>query len=157
LKRDTTLQTAVEHVYEEAQRIADEMGIELKLPVTVPLTERKCDFVTGGSAFISWYGGVHPCYYLWHQYRCYINDWDRLVKVKEFGRLGERSLLEIWNDDEFKTFRHNVAEFDYPYCTNCCVAPCDLVQEEDFLHDCFAGDEPCGSCQWAMGLLQCLQ
>ncbi len=157
LKRDTTLQTAVEHAYEEAQRVADEMGIELKLPVTVPLAERKCDFVTGGSAFISWYGGVHPCYYLWHQYRCYINDWDRLVKVKEFGRLSERSLLEIWNDDEFKTFRHNVAEFDYPYCTNCCVAPCDLVQEEDFLHDCFAGNEPCGSCQWAMGLLQCLQ
>ncbi len=157
LKRDTTLQTAVEHVYEEAQRVADEMGIELKLPVTVPLTERKCEFVTGGSAFISWYGGVHPCYYLWHQYRCYINDWDRLVKVKEFGRLDERSLLDIWNDDEFKTFRHNVVKFDYPYCTNCCVAPCDLVQEEDFLHDCFAGNEPCGSCQWAMGLLQCLQ
>lgn len=157
LKRDTTLQTAVEDIYGEAQRVADEMGIELKLPVTVPLTERKCDFVTGGSAFISWDGGVHPCYYLWHRYRCYINDWDRLVKPKEFGHLSQRSLLEIWNDDEFLTFRRNVAEFDYPYCTNCCVAPCDLVQEEDFLHDCFAGTEPCGSCQWAMGLLQCLQ
>ncbi len=157
LKRDTTLQAEVERVYGEAQQVADEMGIELKLPVTIPLAERKCDFVTGGSAFISWYGGVHPCYLLWHQYRCYINDWDRLVKVKEFGRLDERPLLDIWNDDEFATFRRNVVEFDYPYCTNCGVAPCDLVQEEDFLHDCFAGNEPCGSCQWAMGLLQCLQ
>jgi putative metalloenzyme radical SAM/SPASM domain maturase len=157
LKRDTTLQSEVEKVYGEAQRVADEMGIELKLPVTVPLAERKCDFVTGGSAFISWDGGVHPCYFLWHHYRCYINDWDRLVKPKEFGHLSERPLLEIWNDPEFATFRRNVVKFDYPYCANCCVAPCDLVQEEDFLHDCFASDEPCGSCPWAMGLLQCLQ
>ncbi len=157
LKRDTTLQAEVEDIYGEAQRVADQMGIELKLPVTIPLAERKCDFVTGGSAFISWDGGVHPCYYLWHRYRCYINDWDRLVKPKEFGHLSQRPLLEIWNDTEFKTFRRNVVEFDYPYCTNCCVAPCDLVQDEDFLHDCFAGNEPCGSCQWAMGLLQCLQ
>jgi putative metalloenzyme radical SAM/SPASM domain maturase len=157
LKRDTTLQSEVETIYGEAQRVADEMGIELKLPVTIPLAERKCDFVTGGSAFISWDGGVHPCYHLWHRYRCYINDWDRLVKPKEFGHLSERPLLEIWNDSGFRTFRRNVAKFDYPYCANCCVAPCDLVQAEDFLHDCFANDEPCGSCPWAMGLLQCLQ
>jgi hypothetical protein len=37
------------------------------------------------------------------------------------------------------------------------VAPCDLVQEEDFEQDCFTNPEPCGACQWAMGLLQCLQ
>jgi putative metalloenzyme radical SAM/SPASM domain maturase len=157
LQRDTALQAEVEDIYGRAQRVADEMGIELKLPVITPLAERKCDFVTGGSAFISWYGGVHPCYYLWHQYRCYINDWDRLIKVKEFGNVNERPLLEIWNDDEFKTFRRNVVEFDYPYCANCSVAPCDLVQEEDFVHDCFANNEPCSTCQWAMGLLQCLQ
>lgn len=157
LNRNMTLQTEVENVYGEAQRVADEMGIELKLPAITPLAERKCDFVTGGSAFISWYGGVHPCYYLWHQYRCYISDWDRLIKVKEFGNLGERPLLEIWNGEEFKTFRRNVLAFDYPYCTNCWGAPCNLVQEENFVQDCFSNSEPCGACQWAMGLLQCLQ
>ncbi|MEZ4599077.1 MAG: radical SAM/SPASM family putative metalloenzyme maturase [Syntrophotaleaceae bacterium] len=157
LRRDSALQAEVMDTYAEAQQVADELGIALKLPVTTPLAVRKCDFVTGGSAFISWYGGVHPCYYLWHQYRCYINDWDRLVKVKEFGNVNHRPLLDIWNSDEFRTFRGNVVKFDYPYCANCCVAPCDLVQEEDFVHDCFANNEPCGSCQWAMGLLQCLQ
>lgn len=157
LKRDTSLQAEVEDVYGEAQRVADQTGIQLKLPAATPLAERKCDFVTGGSAFISWYGGVHPCYHLWHQYRCYINDWDRLVKPREFGQLSQQPLLEIWNSDEFKNFRQNVVRFDYPYCSNCGVSPCDLVQEEDFVHDCFAGTEPCGSCPWAMGLLQCLQ
>lgn len=157
IKRDAALQAEVEDIYGEAQRVADEMGIELKLPAITPLAERKCDFVTGGSAFISWYGGVHPCYYLWHQYRCYVSDWDRLVKVKEFSNLNERPLLEIWNDEEFKTFRRNVLAFDYPYCSNCWGAPCNLVQEEDFQEDCYSGNEPCGACQWAMGLLQCLQ
>ncbi|ABA89753.1 radical SAM domain iron-sulfur cluster-binding oxidoreductase, DUF4008-related domain-containing [Syntrophotalea carbinolica DSM 2380] len=157
LTRDMTLQDEVEEVYAEAQRVADEMGIELKLPAITPLADRRCDFVTGGSAFISWYGGVHPCYYLWHQYRCYVGDWDRLVKVKEFGNLNERPLLEIWNDTEFQVFRRNVLEFDYPYCSNCWGAPCNLVQEEDFQENCYSGNEPCGACQWAMGLLQCLQ
>ncbi len=157
LRRDTSLVTEVEAVYEKARRVADDLGVELKLPAVTPGTERKCDFVTGGSAFVSWDGGVHPCYYLWHRYRCFINDWDRLVKPREFGHLSRRPLLEIWNDEDFRAFRRNVVTFDYPYCTNCGVAPCDLVQDEDFVHDCFAGSEPCGSCQWAMGLLQCLQ
>jgi putative metalloenzyme radical SAM/SPASM domain maturase len=157
LGRDTALVAEVEAVFEEARRVADELGVELKLPAVTPGAERRCDFVTGGSAFISWEGGVHPCYYLWHRYRCFINDWDRVVKPREFGHLSRQPLLEIWNGEEFSTFRRNVVTFDYPYCTNCGVAPCDLVQEEDFVHDCFAGSEPCGSCQWAMGLLQCLQ
>lgn len=157
LKRDVPLMAEVEEIFAEAQRVADEVGVNLKLPAVIPRKERKCDFVTGGSAFISWDGGVHPCYFLWHQYRCFINDWDRTVKPKQFGHLNQRSLMEIWNDKAFRDFRNNVVDFDYPYCTNCGVAPCDLVQNEDFEHDCFAGTEPCGSCQWAMGLLQCLQ
>lgn len=157
LRRDAGLMAEVEDVFGEARRIADELGVRLNLPAATPRHERKCDFVTGGSAFVSWDGGVHPCYLLWHQYRCFINDWDRLVKPKQFGQLSQRPLLEIWKDQAFKEFRRNVVTFDYPYCTNCCVAPCDLVQNEDFEHDCFASSEPCGSCQWAMGLLQCLQ
>ena len=104
INRDMAFQSEVEDVFGETQRVADKMGIEIKFPATTPLTSRKCDFVTGGSAFISWYGGVHPCYYLWHQYRCYINDWDRLIKVKEFGNLSERPLLEIWNGEESEPF-----------------------------------------------------
>jgi putative metalloenzyme radical SAM/SPASM domain maturase len=157
------LQRSAEHagqmqaLFAQAEQLAKSLGIELKLPAAVPRYERKCNFVEDGAAFISWDGAVHPCYFLWHQFRCFINDWDRLVKPKVFGRLNERPLLDIWNDEAFRSFRENVHSFDYPYCCNCAVAPCDLLQEEDFEQDCYTQPEPCGACQWAMGLLQCLQ
>jgi putative metalloenzyme radical SAM/SPASM domain maturase len=157
LVRDQSRMDRVFEVFAEAQAVADHYGIELKLPAAIPRYERKCDFVTGGSAFISWDGDVHPCYLLWHQCRAYINDWDKLFKTKVFGNVRQRPLLDIWRDETFREFRRKVVEFDYPYCSNCCVAPCDLVQEEDFEQDCFTQNEPCGACQWAMGLLQCLQ
>lgn len=157
MRRDEELLAEIEDAFGEAQRVADEMGIEIKLPALTPRYERECPFVTKGSAFISWDGDVHPCYYLWHHYRCYINDWDRLVKPKVFGNVNKQPLLDIWRSEEFRTFREHVVDFDYPYCSNCGVAPCDLVQEEDFDVDCFTNPEPCGACQWAMGLLQCLQ
>lgn len=157
LKRDAVLAAEIREVFEETQELAQGLGIEVRLPAVVPRVERQCDFITGGSAFISWNGDVHPCYFLWHQYRCHINDWDKLVKPKVFGNVLRKPLLDIWNETAFHTFRHNVLNFDYPYCSNCGVAPCDLVQEEDFAQDCFASEEPCGACPWATGLLQCLQ
>jgi putative metalloenzyme radical SAM/SPASM domain maturase len=157
LRRDDAMIAEVEDIFGEAQRVADEMGVEIKLPAVTPRYERECPFVTKGSAFISWDGDVHPCYYLWHHYRCWVNDWDRLVKPKVFGNVNRQPLLDIWRSEDFRIFREHVVEFDYPYCSNCGVAPCDLVQEEDFEQDCFTNPEPCGSCLWAMGLLQCLQ
>lgn len=157
LRRDEAMVSAVQEVFEEARQVAAAMGIEIKLPVVTPRYERECPFVTKGSAFISWNGDVHPCYYLWHHYRCWVNDWDRLVKPKVFGNVNRQPLLDIWRSEDFRIFREHVVEFDYPYCSNCGVAPCDLVQEEDFEQDCFTNPEPCGSCLWAMGLLQCLQ
>jgi len=157
LKRDAAMIAEVEDVFGEAQRVAEQMGIELKLPAITPRYERECPFVSKGSAFISWDGDVHPCYYLWHHYRCYINDWDRMVKPKVFGNVNDQPLLDIWRSEAFRTFREHVVRFDFPYCTNCGVAPCDLVQEENFEHDCFTNPEPCGACQWSLGLMQCLQ
>jgi len=143
-------------LFDEAEQLAKDLGVELSLPAAVPRHERKCDFVEDGGAFISWDGAVHPCYFLWHQFRCFINDWDRLIKPKIFGNVCERPLLDIWNDETFRSFRENVHAFDYPYCSNCAVAPCDLLQDEDFEFDCYTLPEPCGACQWAMGLFQCL-
>jgi putative metalloenzyme radical SAM/SPASM domain maturase len=156
LQRSADHAVEMQALFAEAETLAANLGIELKLPAAVPRYERKCDFVEDGGAFISWDGAVHPCYYLWHQFRCYVSDWDRLVKPKVFGNVNERTLLDIWNDEEFRHFRENVHAFDYPYCCNCAVAPCDLLQEDDFEQDCYTQVEPCGACQWAMGLLQCL-
>jgi len=157
LQRNTEQAAELQDIFSAAQKVAEDTGIDLELPAAVPNYERKCPFVEDGSAFISWDGAVHPCYFLWHQFRCFVNDWDRMIKPKLFGRLKEKPLLEIWQSEEFIQFRRNVLEFDYPYCSNCGVAPCDLVQADDFEQDCFTRVEPCGACPWAMGLLQCLQ
>ncbi len=157
LDLDRALQDQVAAVFEEAQQVARASGLELSLPAMAPKDERSCPFVEEGSAFLSWDGAVHPCYFLWHRYTCYASGWEQAVQPKVFGRLSERGLLDIWNDAGFRTFRKNVIRYDYPYCASCSLAPCDYVQTESFEQDCQVGKEPCGSCLWCTGLFQCLR
>jgi MoaA/NifB/PqqE/SkfB family radical SAM enzyme len=136
--------------------VAAAAGLDLRLPALVPRQERRCEFVEGGGAFVSWEGKVHPCYFLWHSYRCFVQQWEQPVKPRVFGNLRERDILEIWNDPEFRSFRESVLTYDYPLCFSCKLAPCDYVQTEQFEQDCHIKGEPCGSCLWCMGVFQCL-
>lgn len=154
---DSEVTEQVRQVFEESLRIAEREGVKLLLPAVLPRQERQCRFVEDGSMFISWQGDVHPCYFLWHRYRCFIGDWSKVIQPKIFGRIGPRTILEIWNDPEFLRFRKRVLEYGYPYCTSCSVGPCDYAEAENFEQDCFLQTEPCGSCLWAMGVLQCLE
>jgi len=144
-------------VFARARRIADRVGLDLRLPDIVPRDDRLCHFVEDGGAFISWQGEVHPCYFLWHRYNCFASNWEQKVRPRVFGDLGRQELLKIWNDDAFRSFRQSVISYDYPFCISCRLAPCDYVQTEEFEQDCHVKSEPCGSCLWCMGLFQCLR
>ena len=144
-------------IFTEAEQVARREGLELNLPELVLKENRRCEFVEDGSAFISWQGDVHPCYFLWHGYHCFASGWQQMVKPKIFGNLNQQPILDIWNSTEFQTFRENVTRYDYPYCSSCGLAPCDYVQTEEFEQDCHINSEPCGSCLWCMGLFQCLR
>lgn len=157
LARDAVLQQEVAEVFAAATEAARQSGLDLRLPALQPREQRHCAFIEDGGAFVSWDGQVHPCYNLWHGYRCFINDWEKPVQPKVFGSLATQSLAEIWNCEDFSTFRRNVLDYEYPFCASCGVAPCDYVQAEDFAQDCFLKPEPCGACLWATGLLKCLQ
>ncbi|HEY5672468.1 MAG TPA: radical SAM/SPASM family putative metalloenzyme maturase [Malonomonas sp.] len=150
------LQQATE-IFARAEQVAKDVGLQLNLPELVLKENRRCEFVEDGSAFISWQGDVHPCYFLWHGYHCFASGWHQMVKPKIFGNLNQQSILDIWNSTEFKSFRENVSNYDYPYCSSCSLAPCDYVQTEEFEQDCHINCEPCGSCLWCMGLFQCLR
>ncbi len=154
---DTSWLAQVTEVFAKAEQVAQDAGLELELPKLLLKENRRCEFVEDGSAFISWQGDVHPCYFLWHNYHCYASGWDQTVKPKIFGNLNEQPILEIWNSIEFTTFRENVTRYDYPYCSSCGLAPCDYIQTEEFEQDCHINQEPCGSCLWCMGLFQCLR
>jgi putative metalloenzyme radical SAM/SPASM domain maturase len=147
----------VEEIFAQARRVAERNNLDLQLPQVTPKAERLCHFVEEGSAFVSWQGEIHPCYFLWHQYHCFASGWQQPVRPRIFGHLDQSDILAIWNDPAFCRFRQNVIAYDYPHCISCRLAPCDYVQSEEFEQDCHVKDEPCGSCLWCMGLFQCLR
>jgi putative metalloenzyme radical SAM/SPASM domain maturase len=157
LGRDEEWFAEAARIFDKARDVAAEEGLELKLPALVPREKRRCDFVEGGGAFVSWDGNVHPCYFLWHAYQCHVQGWSQLVRPRSFGTVPLRDILDIWNDPPFRQFRENVLLYDYPHCFSCTLAPCDYVQTDEFEQDCHIRSEPCGSCLWCMGVFQCLQ
>ncbi|MEI8354792.1 MAG: radical SAM/SPASM domain-containing protein [Deltaproteobacteria bacterium] len=157
LKRDLSLAEEVNRVFAEARNVALETGIELKLPAVAPQSDRRCDFVEGGGAFISWDGSVHPCYFLWHKFACYFSGRKKFIIPKVYGNLSDRGIREIWNDQGFRSFRDEVMLHEYPFCSNCNLIPCEYIYTEEFEQDCYTNTVPCGDCFWCMGLFQCLQ
>lgn len=145
----------VAEVFERARRVAAEAGLDLRLPELTPRQNRSCAFVAQGGAFVSWEGKLHPCYNLWHQCQSFANGWLQQVQPRQFGNVRD-GILDIWNSVEFKTYRANVIKHDYPFCANCNAAPCDNVQEKEFIQDCYVNNEPCGCCLWSSGVFRCL-
>jgi len=157
LRRDDAWLASAEQVFGEARQAAREEGVELTLPGMAPRNTRKCEFVEGDSAFVSWDGDVHPCYFLWHRYTCYVGGIEKRVKPWVLGRLRDRDILAIWNDAESRTFRERVLGYRFPFCFDCGFALCDYVGEADFEQDCYIERVPCGACLWCTGLFHCLQ
>ncbi len=143
-------------VFAEARQVAEQTGLDLRLPVIIPQEKRRCGFVEEGGAFVDRDGNVSPCYFLWHRYHCFASGWDQQVVPRVFGNLAERGILEIWNDPAFCAFREGVLAYDYPSCAGCSLAPCDYVQTEEFEQDCHIRNVPCGACLWCTGVFQCL-
>lgn len=157
LMRDEAWFLKVEEVFEEARQIADAESIDIKLPGTAPRNTRRCEFVEENCAFVSWNGDVHPCYFLWHRYRCYVGGWEKQVQPWVLGNLRKQDIIGIWNDKDYRSFRENVSHYKFPFCFDCSFALCDYVQVEDFEQDCYMESVPCGACLWCTGLFQCLQ
>jgi putative metalloenzyme radical SAM/SPASM domain maturase len=157
LLRDEEWLASAERVLDEARHAAREAGVELTLPGMAPRNTRKCEFVEGDSAFISWDGNVHPCYFLWHRYACYVGGIEKRVKPWTFGNLRDRDILDIWNDDGSCSFRERVQGYKFPFCFDCGFALCDYAGDADFEQDCYIERVPCGACLWCTGLFQCLQ
>jgi putative metalloenzyme radical SAM/SPASM domain maturase len=147
LERDNQLDTRLKSIIEEAGIAAQEIGLSLSLPALSPRFNRRCEFIEEGGAFVSWDGFIHPCF---------VTEWQKYVNAQEFGTVTKELLTSIWNKPEFVDFRSTVMMYDYPFCTNCTLAPCDYIDAETFEQDCYTNMIPCGDCQWCLGLFQCL-
>jgi putative metalloenzyme radical SAM/SPASM domain maturase len=157
LRRDEEWLASAERILDEARRVAWDEGVELTLPGMAPRNTRKCEFIEGDSAFVSWDGNVHPCYFLWHRYACYVGGVAKRVKPWVLGSLQDRDILAIWNDAASRSFRERVLGYKFPFCFDCGFALCDYVGEEEFEQDCYIEPVPCGACLWCTGLFHCLQ
>lgn len=147
----------VDAVFGEAAALAAELGLDLRLPKTVPTQVRRCEFIEEGSAFVSWDGKLHPCYFLWHRFECHLAGITKRVEPRVFGHVAERPVLEVWNDREWRAFRGEVTRYEFPFCYDCNLALCDYVSEGDFEQDCHVGEVPCAACLWCTGPFQCLR
>jgi putative metalloenzyme radical SAM/SPASM domain maturase len=127
LRRDEEWLAAAARVFDEARDAARVAGMELTLPEMAPRNTRRCEFVEGNSAFVSWDGSVHPCYFLWHRYTCFVGGIEKRVRPWAFGSLRERDIGAIWNDAAFRSFRERVLGYRFPFCFDCGFALCDYV------------------------------
>ncbi len=153
---DEALLPRVEAAFAEAAEAARAVGVDLRLPASVPTRERRCEFIEGGSAFVSWDGDVHPCYFLWHRYHCFVGGAEKRVAPVSFGSLRRDDLLSIWNGEPWRAFRGEVVRYEYPFCHDCNAALCGDVRDE-VVEDCHLGSVPCAACMWCTGVFQCLQ
>jgi putative metalloenzyme radical SAM/SPASM domain maturase len=157
IQHDRQQSDQIRAIFAEAQTVATQTGMELRLPEIALKEHRSCSFVEEGSAFVSWHGDISPCYFLWHSYECFASGWQQQVKPTTFGNLADNDILEIWNSPHFSEFRHNVLSYDYPSCASCGLSPCDYVQTDHFEQDCHVRTVPCGACLWCTGVFQCLR
>lgn len=151
-------QAWLENILGDARLVAEAKGLELTLPPVAATHERTCDFVEQGVAHVTPTGDVRPCYFLWHEYSCFMDGGTKKITPRTFGNICESSILDIWNGEEYTAFRREVLEYDYPYCSNCSVVPCSDVtgSSSPFEQDCYGLTIPCGHCIWCMGGVRCL-
>ena len=111
-----------------------------------------CRFIEEGNCFIRWDGDVSPCMGLLHTAETYLNDHRRLVRHHAFGNVCRQSLGEIWNSEEYCSFRERVHSYSFAPCLFC--GGCELLEENST--DCIGAPGPtCGGCLWGQGFIVC--
>ena len=111
-----------------------------------------CRFIEEGHCFIRWDGDVSPCMGLLHTADTFLNDHRRRIWHHSFGNVCKQSLCEIWNSEEYCSFRERVHQFYYAPCLFC--GGCELLEENKA--DCIGSLSPaCGGCLWGQGFAVC--
>lgn len=117
-----------------------------------------CKFIEEGITYLRWDGEICPCMALLHDNTVYQKGNKRTVKrevgAASFGNAKEKTLPEIWTDEEYTAFRRRVSNSEFAPCTRCSPDMCDYIKNNE--KDCFNNTFPtCGACLWGQGLIQC--
>ena len=111
-----------------------------------------CKFVREGMTFVRSDGQVCPCMALLHNGYTWLSNVRRKITHCSFGSIKEQPLDQIWNSNEYKTFRRKFDDFEFSPCIYC--GHCEMFSENQ--EDCIGNTHPaCGGCLWAEGVLSC--
>jgi len=112
-----------------------------------------CNFVESGTMSVAWNGDVSPCWPLMHTHTSYLHNKPHLSKKHVIGNVCERSLHDLWFDNDYLAYRERLHNFIFAPCTFC--GGCDLSEANE--EDCIANSifPVCGTCLWAQGIIQC--
>ena len=140
---------------ETALAYASVMSSDCSLSLSgTPIIRKKryCKFVEEGNCFVRYDGNVTACMGLLHSCKTFIWDQERIIKHKSFGNMKEGNLKEIWEGEEYSSFRQRVLDFSFSPCVVC--GGCHF--RETNYEDCLGNIEPtCGACLWAEGIIVC--
>lgn len=106
----------VEYYFNEARTLAQNLGVNLRLPRTKPRLhppgtpgQKRCDWPWRG-AYISYQGYAMPC--------CMVSTPDRI----NFGNIIEQGVDNTWNGKDYQSFRDNLASDKPPeICRSCSI------------------------------------
>jgi radical SAM protein with 4Fe4S-binding SPASM domain len=106
----------VSRYFDEARRVAAELGIDLRLPRTRPRVHRpdtpgprRCNWPWRG-AYVSYQGLSMPC--------CMVSTPDRI----NFGNMAEKGVESIWKGEAYETFRNALSTETPPeVCRSCAI------------------------------------
>jgi MoaA/NifB/PqqE/SkfB family radical SAM enzyme len=106
----------VERVFADARRVADELGVELRLPRTRPRAHppgtpgpKRCNWPWRG-AYVSYQGLAMPC--------CMVSTPDRI----HFGDMPALGAEAVWNSDGYRAFREALSTDTPPeVCRSCAI------------------------------------
>ncbi len=104
----------IEDYFGRARELATSLGLRLRLPRTTPkrfaeetLGRERCDWPWTG-AYISYEGYMMPC--------CMVATPDRA----NFGKVTNKTLVSVWNGDDYNSFRERLDSNDPPdLCRSC--------------------------------------
>ncbi len=114
--------------------------------------ENWCRFIEEGHCFLRWDGDVSPCMGLLHTADTWLGEHKRRIRHHAFGNVVRQSLDEIWNGEEYRSFRERVHAFHYAPCLFC--GGCEQLEENE--SDCIGSPAPtCGGCLWGQGFAVC--
>ncbi|MCU0575401.1 MAG: SPASM domain-containing protein, partial [Desulfobacterota bacterium] len=111
-----------------------------------------CPFIREGSTSITWAGEVSPCIALMHSYLCYVLGRAKSIRRFSMGNIAGEGIADIWNKEEYRTFRSRVIGFDFSPCIHC--SGCEYTDTNE--EDCYGNPHPvCGDCLWSKRILLC--